>query len=184
MHGHSFKVEISVEGEVDPKIGWVYDHAEITQAMEPLMEKLDHSYLNEIEGLEKPHHRAHGRVALAHAGSAAPGSLRIVIHETPSARCVFFAASFEHYRPATFALRPWQGSLTFPPLHEDQDCCRSFRPCRDAHHFLRAAQVEVRPTNFSRATKKHGEAHGKTGEPGDAGAPVEKAKDHETAKHE
>src|SRR5688572_31424990 len=54
MHGHSFKVEISVEGDVDPKIGWVYDHAEITRAMEPLMERLDHSYLNEIEGLENP----------------------------------------------------------------------------------------------------------------------------------
>jgi 6-pyruvoyltetrahydropterin/6-carboxytetrahydropterin synthase len=27
VHGHSFKVEVSVEGDVDPKIGWVYDHA-------------------------------------------------------------------------------------------------------------------------------------------------------------
>jgi 6-pyruvoyl-tetrahydropterin synthase len=23
VHGHSFKVEVSVEGDVDPKIGWV-----------------------------------------------------------------------------------------------------------------------------------------------------------------
>src|SRR4051812_20038033 len=33
MHGHSFKVEISVEGEVDPAIGWLYDHAQISAAM-------------------------------------------------------------------------------------------------------------------------------------------------------
>ena len=52
MHGHSFKVEISVEGEVDPTAGWLDDHAEITSAMKPLMEQLDHSYLNEIPGLE------------------------------------------------------------------------------------------------------------------------------------
>ena len=30
LHGHSFKVEVSVEGDVDPKTGWVYDHAEIS----------------------------------------------------------------------------------------------------------------------------------------------------------
>src|SRR5207248_9661494 len=29
VHGHSFKMEVSVEGEVDPKTGWVYDHANI-----------------------------------------------------------------------------------------------------------------------------------------------------------
>ena len=27
MHGHSFRVEICVEGEVDEREGWVYDHA-------------------------------------------------------------------------------------------------------------------------------------------------------------
>ena len=31
MHGHSFKVEITVEGEVDKKTGWFYDHARISQ---------------------------------------------------------------------------------------------------------------------------------------------------------
>ena len=38
MHGHSFKVEISVEGEVDPETGWFYDHARISDAMKPLMQ--------------------------------------------------------------------------------------------------------------------------------------------------
>jgi len=47
MHGHSFKVEISVEGETDPTTGWLYDHSRISRAMDPLLEKLDHSYLNE-----------------------------------------------------------------------------------------------------------------------------------------
>ena len=37
VHGHSFKVEVSVEGDVDPKTGWVYDHARISDAMKPLM---------------------------------------------------------------------------------------------------------------------------------------------------
>src|SRR5246127_4052459 len=52
VHGHSFKVEVSIEGEVDPEVGWVYDHANITAAMEPLLKMLDHTYLNDTEGLE------------------------------------------------------------------------------------------------------------------------------------
>ena len=43
MHGHSFRVEISVEGEVDPASGWFYDHAEIGAAMKPLLQRLDQS---------------------------------------------------------------------------------------------------------------------------------------------
>src|SRR4051812_16137099 len=54
MHGHSFKVEISFEGPVDPNSGWVYDHAQVSSAMKPLLQQLDHSYLNEIAGLENP----------------------------------------------------------------------------------------------------------------------------------
>ena len=44
----------SVEGEVNPETGWVYDHADIGAAMKPLIQMLDHSYLNELAGLENP----------------------------------------------------------------------------------------------------------------------------------
>lgn len=54
LHGHSFNVEISVEGEVDQKNGWIYDHARISEAVEPVLQRLDHHYLNEIPGLENP----------------------------------------------------------------------------------------------------------------------------------
>jgi len=42
VHGHSFKVEVSVEGDVEPTVGWIYDHATISAAMKPLLEILDH----------------------------------------------------------------------------------------------------------------------------------------------
>jgi len=54
MHGHRFKIEVSMEGDVDPTSRWVYDHAEIGAAMKPLIDMLDHLYLNEIQGLENP----------------------------------------------------------------------------------------------------------------------------------
>jgi len=54
MHGHTFTIEISVEGEVDPATGWIYDHARISAAMKPIIELLDHALLNDIPGLENP----------------------------------------------------------------------------------------------------------------------------------
>ena len=89
MHGHSFKVEISVEGPVDEKIGWVYDHAEISRAMDPLLEQLDHSYLNEIPGLEVPTIEYMAAWFWRKLAPQLPGLAEIVIHETPAARCSF-----------------------------------------------------------------------------------------------
>ncbi len=54
LHGHSFQVELTCEGEIDSKMGWLIDFAEIKKAVEPFIEELDHHYLNEIEGLENP----------------------------------------------------------------------------------------------------------------------------------
>lgn len=54
MHGHSFKVDVVVEGEVDEQKGYLIDFAEVKAATKPLEEALDHRVLNEIEGLENP----------------------------------------------------------------------------------------------------------------------------------
>ncbi len=89
MHGHSFKVEIAIDGEVNPAIGWVYDHAEISRAMKPLLELLDHSYLNEIEGLENPTIEYMAAWLWKKLAPQLPGLAEITIYETPSARCVF-----------------------------------------------------------------------------------------------
>lgn len=54
LHGHSFRVRVHVTGEVDPRTGWIMDFADLREAFEPLRVRLDHYYLNEIEGLENP----------------------------------------------------------------------------------------------------------------------------------
>jgi 6-pyruvoyltetrahydropterin/6-carboxytetrahydropterin synthase len=89
MHGHSFKVEVSVEGEIDRASGWVYDHAEISAAMKPLIAQLDHSYLNEIAGLENPTIENMAAWFWQKLAPQCPGLCEIVIHETPTARCVY-----------------------------------------------------------------------------------------------
>ncbi len=89
MHGHSFKVEVSVEGEVDRETGWLYDHAVISRAMRPILEQLDHAYLNEIEGLENPTIENMAAWLWERLAPQCAGLCEIVIHETPSARCVY-----------------------------------------------------------------------------------------------
>ena len=54
LHGHSYQVRITIEGEVNPETGWIMDFDVIKQAFEPLLEQLDHHYLNDVPGLENP----------------------------------------------------------------------------------------------------------------------------------
>jgi 6-pyruvoyltetrahydropterin/6-carboxytetrahydropterin synthase len=89
MHGHSFKVEISVEGEVNPDTGWIYDHAQISEAMNPLVAQLDHAYLNAIPGLENPTIELMAAWLWQKLAPRCFGLCEIVVHETPSARCVY-----------------------------------------------------------------------------------------------
>jgi 6-pyruvoyltetrahydropterin/6-carboxytetrahydropterin synthase len=54
IHGHSFLVRVTMEGEPDPETGLLVDFKEFEAALAGVREKLDHRFLNEIEGLETP----------------------------------------------------------------------------------------------------------------------------------
>ena len=54
MHGHSFKVDVIVEGEIPPGSAYLMDYAQIKAAIDPLERQLDHVCLNDIAGLEDP----------------------------------------------------------------------------------------------------------------------------------
>ena len=89
LHGHSFQVDIVIDGPCDPQLGWVMDYAEISQAFKPLWEQLDHHYLNEIEGLENP---TSERVALwiwDRLHPTLPLLKEVVVAETCTARCIY-----------------------------------------------------------------------------------------------
>jgi 6-pyruvoyltetrahydropterin/6-carboxytetrahydropterin synthase len=53
MHGHSYRVQVVVKGSLDRR-GFVADFAEIDALVLPLIAKVDHRVLNDIEGLENP----------------------------------------------------------------------------------------------------------------------------------
>ena len=46
LHGHSYKVRVHCEGKLDARMEWVVDYAEIGRAVRPIIEKLDHTFLN------------------------------------------------------------------------------------------------------------------------------------------
>ena len=54
MHGHSFSLDVEIEGVPDQNTGWVEDFGEVSSALNELREMLDHRLLNEIEGLKRP----------------------------------------------------------------------------------------------------------------------------------
>jgi len=54
LHGHSYRVELRLEGPVHPETGFVVDFFDIERAFAPLLERLDHNTLNEVEGLDNP----------------------------------------------------------------------------------------------------------------------------------
>lgn len=54
IHGHSFQVEVAIEGEPDPATGFVADLGELERACQEIRAALDHRMLNDIEGLAKP----------------------------------------------------------------------------------------------------------------------------------
>ena len=53
LHGHSYRVEISLSGEVN-ELGWVVDFADVESAVVPLLKQIDHRCLNDVVGLENP----------------------------------------------------------------------------------------------------------------------------------
>ena len=54
VHGHSFKIIITVTGNIQKDSGFVMDFEDLVTAFHPIQELLDHTYLNEIKGLENP----------------------------------------------------------------------------------------------------------------------------------
>lgn len=89
VHGHSFKITISVTGEVDPKTGILYDHSRISDAMKPLLKQLDHAFLNDIPGLETPTIELMCGWFWQKLAPLLPGLSEIKLHETPRSWCVY-----------------------------------------------------------------------------------------------
>lgn len=88
MHGHSYQIEVAIEGEVDSERGWLIDFADIDEHVQPLVRQLDHQVLNEIDGLVNPTCELLA-AWLWQRLAALPGLAEVCVSETPTSRCVY-----------------------------------------------------------------------------------------------
>ncbi len=89
LHGHSFKVILYVHAPIDPKLGWVMDFADLKKATQPIVDQVDHRYLNEIPGLENPTSENLARWLWSRFKKAVPDLSRIVVSETCTSGCTY-----------------------------------------------------------------------------------------------
>jgi 6-pyruvoyltetrahydropterin/6-carboxytetrahydropterin synthase len=87
LHGHSFRIELHVSGEVGTDTGWVMDFAAIKAAFQPLHDQLDHHYLNEVPGLENPTSEQLALWIWTRLQPGLPLLSQVVVHETCTSGC-------------------------------------------------------------------------------------------------
>jgi 6-pyruvoyltetrahydropterin/6-carboxytetrahydropterin synthase len=93
LHGHSFRIEVHIQGPIDPKSGWIIDFADIKSAFKPIEDQIDHHYLNEVEGLENPTSENLARWIWHKLKLSLPSLSRIVVRETCTSGCIYYGES-------------------------------------------------------------------------------------------
>lgn len=89
LHGHSYRIEVRVGGEIGAESGWVVDFADIKAAFKPLHAVLDHHYLNEVPGLENPTSEVLARWIWERLHPALPGLVEVIVRETCTSGCSY-----------------------------------------------------------------------------------------------
>lgn len=92
LHGHLFKIEVAICGEVDPELGWVMDFGDLAREAGRIISNLDHKVLNDIEGLSNPTSENISKYLYDLISHSIPAVSAITVHESPYSRCT--------YRPA------------------------------------------------------------------------------------
>ena len=89
LHGHSFRVEVHVSGEIDTTSGWVCDFSDLKTALAPLAQQLDHTFLNEVPGLENPTSEEIARWMWERLEATLPSLSCIVVRETCTSGAIY-----------------------------------------------------------------------------------------------
>lgn len=89
LHGHSFRVEVVLDGPVDPSSGWLVDFAQVDDAFAPLLDQLDHHCLNDIEGLANPTSEVLALWIWDRLHPRLPMLCAVTVHETHDASCTY-----------------------------------------------------------------------------------------------
>jgi len=89
MHGHSFHVEVVVEGDMPRERGFLIDYGDLKRATEPIESALDHRVLNEIEGLDNPTSEMVAVWIWERLKPVLPMLAAVIVEETCTTRCEY-----------------------------------------------------------------------------------------------
>jgi 6-pyruvoyltetrahydropterin/6-carboxytetrahydropterin synthase len=89
LHGHSWRIEVAIEGPVGDDTGWVMDYADLKAAFQPIYDRIDHHYLNDIPGLENPTSERLAVWIWNELKPRLPLLCELVIAETCTSQCVY-----------------------------------------------------------------------------------------------
>lgn len=89
VHGHSFKIILTLRGALQPQVGWVQDYHEIDHIMKPLLDTIDHRLLNEVTGLENPTSELLAKWIYDHVVIKLPLLKLVTVMETSTTECSY-----------------------------------------------------------------------------------------------
>jgi 6-pyruvoyltetrahydropterin/6-carboxytetrahydropterin synthase len=89
MHGHSFKITLTIIGNLDPLVGWVIDYNDIQALMKPIISQIDHRTLNEVPGLENPTTELLTKWLYDKSRVVLPTLVKVTVAETPLTECSY-----------------------------------------------------------------------------------------------
>lgn len=90
LHGHSFEIEVTLAGEIDPTLGWLMDFGDVRDSVEPmLLSELDHRTLNDVPGLENPTSEMLCLWLWRRLSPQLPGLAAVTVFETCTASCTY-----------------------------------------------------------------------------------------------
>lgn len=89
IHGHTYRMVVHLEGELDNKLGWVMDFSEMKKVIAPIVDSIDHKLLNNTPGLENPTCEIITLWLWNKIKPAIPLLKRIELHETPTSGAVY-----------------------------------------------------------------------------------------------
>ena len=89
VHGHTYHLTLFIEGDLDPELGWVMDVAGMKRVVKPVVDAIDHKYLNDIEGLENPTCEIVAKWIWDKIKQDLPLLKKIQLNETPTSGVVY-----------------------------------------------------------------------------------------------
>ncbi|MBZ9656523.1 6-pyruvoyl trahydropterin synthase family protein [Phyllobacterium lublinensis] len=100
LHGHSFRVRVTLDGKPDAQTGLISDLGAVKDAFDSALEILDHRYLNEISGLETPTLENIAIWLWRHFARVLPGLAQVGVYRDTCGEGCEYQGEFEMERTA------------------------------------------------------------------------------------